>query len=98
MSTPSDPPLLEHVEDPFLDLWAEFHAAHWTLDKPTRPGIYMIASLEGDYVGLREYVLRDGQLIDTLARHGEPGWLGLFYACPLPPPPKEVPANVRRIQ
>lgn len=96
-TTPSDPPLLANVEDELLDMWAEYHDGEWTLERPKYPGVYQIATLEGDYVGLRELRLIDGKIVDRLVAVNDPGWCGFWYSMPLPPPPKEVPMNVRRL-
>jgi len=87
-----DSPLLDSLEGDLLVLYAAYIGdGHWTLTRPTLPGIYGIASLEGDHVGYREFKMRDGECVDTLQAHGEPGWCGYFYSHPLPPPPREIP-------
>lgn len=92
MATPSDPPLLAKVEDDdLLDAWAEFLGGDWTLEPPTEPGIYPIAARDGGLAGHRRFVTRDGELVDTLTAHGEPGWRGFFWSTRLPPPPKPTP-------
>ena len=88
----SDPPLLATLEDDRLDAWAAFLGdGEWTLQRPEDPGIYWVASLEGDPVGLRELKMVDGDLVDTKHAHGEPGWQGYWWSHSLPYPPKEVP-------
>jgi hypothetical protein len=87
----SDPPLLQNVEDPFLDPWADYLGGAWIRTLPERPGVYSIATLEGHVVGYRELRMRDGELVDTLHVVNEPGWQGFWWSQPLPPPPKEVP-------
>lgn len=87
----SDEPLLKDLEGDLLDLYAEYLGGHFTRSRPTEPGIYGIATLEGDFVGYRALKMVEGELIDTLQVHGEPGWEGWWWSHPLPPPPKGVP-------
>lgn len=91
MSTPSDRPLLDELDDPYLDPWADYIGGHWTRTKPERPGIYAIATREGHHVGYREFQMREGEVVDTLVVVNEPGWQAWFWSTPLPSPPKEVP-------
>lgn len=91
MATPSDPPLLGDLDDPYLDPWADYIGGQWVLSKPQRAGIYPIASREGHHVGYREFKMRDGELVDTLVAVNEPGWCGWYWSVPLPSPPREVP-------
>lgn len=91
-NSPSDPPLLDSVEDPYLDPWADYLGdGRWTISPPSSPGIYPIASREGHHVGYREFRMKDGALYDTKLAHAEPGWQGYFWSHPLPSPPREVP-------
>lgn len=88
----SDPPLLGDLEDDALDAWAVFLGdGEWTLRRPEDPGLYWVATREGDPIGLRELRMREGELVDTLQVHGEPGWQGYWWSVALPVPPKEVP-------
>lgn len=87
----SDPPLLKDVEDPFLDPWANYMGGRWVLKRPELPGIYQIATLEGHYVGMRDFRMRDGKVVDTMVAVNEPGWQGYYWSEPIPAPPREVP-------
>ncbi len=87
----SDPPLLDGVEDPFLDPLAEWIGGQWVTKRPTLPGIYWIATREGHAVGLRQLNMVEGEIVDPLQTHNEPGWQGFWWSQPLPQPPKEVP-------
>ncbi len=86
-----DTPLLEGLEGVLLDQWGDYIGGQWTLQRPTRPGIYNVATREGHPVGLRRLDLIDGELVDKLQGHSDPGWCGYWWSHPLPDPPKEVP-------
>ena len=87
-----DKPLLESVEDAFLDAIAEWVGGRWQLERPIDPGIYAVATREGDHVGYRELKMRDGALVDTLQAVGQPGWCGQWWSVRLPHPAKQAEA------
>lgn len=87
-----DVPLL--VGDEFdpdrVELWVEFLYGCWEQGLPDLPGTYPVATLEGDFVGFREYSIRDGEIYDPRQGHAEPGWLGFRWSIAVPPPPKGI--------
>jgi hypothetical protein len=85
-----DRPLLENVEDDYIDGIAEWVGGCWQLARPTDPGIYAVATLEGDHVGYRELKMRNGDLIDTLQAVNQPGWCGQWWSVRLPHPAKQA--------
>lgn len=69
--------------------WATFHAGQWTKEKPKIPGIYPIASREGEYCGVISVKFHDGILVN--ARGYAVLWEGWFWSEPLPAPSKAPP-------
>lgn len=90
MTTRSDPPLLKEVPEDLLEPWAEYLTGHWFRGVPEQPGLYPLATLEGDFVGYREFVQKGGKVIDPTRGYKEPGWVGWIWSCPLPLPPKKA--------
>lgn len=86
----SDPPLLADIEDEDrLDAWADYLGGNWDRGQPQLPGIYPVATLEGHFVGYREWKEREGRIIDPYQAVNEPGWQGYRWSVALPPPPKD---------
>jgi hypothetical protein len=95
MSKPAPDDLLPRLEEIILDvdlreLWYEFLDGGWVPGPPEDPGVYPVASAEGDYIGLKEFILRKGKVVDKLQGHNEPDWQGYSWSRPLPPPPAGV--------
>lgn len=88
MPEPSLPTLEELILDESLrEMWFEYLDGGWVQGTPIDPGVYQVATLEGQYVGLKEYVIRDGSVVDRLQGHREVPWVGFVWSKPLPPPP-----------
>lgn len=89
------PTLEELITDESLrELWADYIDGGWVPGSPADPGIYQVATAEGDYVGLKEFVLRNGTIVDKYRGHAEPEWQGYVWSRPLPPPPAFVDEGV----
>lgn len=61
-----------------------FLGGRWTRDRPTAPGYYPVATLEGAVLPPERYKLIDKRGRQADAGHGEPGWLGWWWSHPLP--------------
>lgn len=75
------------MKDPRTLRWSAFLNGHWTLERPTQPGRYRIAGLDGK---------SKGEIVALInKRTGEirlvPGWEGWFWSFPIPLPPRPVP-------
>lgn len=87
-----DTPLLIGDYDPErVRPWLDYLYGEWTRTSPELPGVYDVATLDGDFVGQREYIQREGRVIDPRRAVGEPGWQGWFWSVARPAPPKGVP-------
>lgn len=77
------------IED--IGPWAAFLGGRWQRERPSLPGIYPTAGRDGgvcDYekwVRLVPHAVREGALVQTGLKHGEPGWQGWYWSRPLPP-------------
>jgi hypothetical protein len=87
-----DTPLLIGDYDPErVELWIDYLYGAWTKNSPELPGWYAVATLDGDFVGYREYIMVGGKIIDPRRAVNEPGWQGWFWTAALPAPPKGTP-------
>lgn len=84
------PLLVGDYDQDMVEPWIDYLYGKWEKGLPELPGDYAIATLEGDYVGLRRYVMSDGEVVDCLQPVNEPGWLGFRWSVALPPPPRAV--------
>jgi hypothetical protein len=67
--------------------WTGYLNGHWTQDKPTRPGRYLVATRDGRLAGVIVFY-RDkvtGGVTSTNT------WGGWFWSFPMPPPPVSAP-------
>lgn len=89
---PSVSPTFEELipDEGTRELWIQFLDGGWVRGSPPDPGVYMVASAEKIYVGLKEYLLREGKIVERALGYKEPEWQGYVWSHPLPPPPITV--------
>lgn len=87
-----DSPLLVGDYDPQLvSPWIDYLYGKWEKGDPELPGWYALMTCEGHVVGYREFIMRDGKVVDPKRGYKEPGWLGYRWSVSLPVPPMGTP-------
>ena len=73
--------------------WAYWLGGKWTRRKPTKPGLYPIASLDGTVRDPRSWLIIEDDGRERGRGFAEPGWQGWVWDRPMPPilrPPMEL--------